>query len=103
MTVRNTAMAPVSQSVTDVPGWNLAFYDEFMTPIARGSFATASVGRYFVYPSPWKDTSGNGTYSPEIIAVQDGVLDVAIGTVGDVHKVAAFSPLPAGRPHRVAT
>jgi hypothetical protein len=84
-------------SFTDLPGWNLVFADEFDTAIARGSFAAATAGRYFVFPNSWKDTSRNGTYSPEIIAVQNGILDIAIGTVNGVHKVAGFSPLPAGR------
>jgi len=81
---------------TDRPGWDLRFSDEFSTNIARGSFVNATKGRYYAYPNTWRDTSGNGTYSPEIIAVQNGVLDMAVGTVNGVHKVAAFRPLPAG-------
>lgn len=79
---------------TTLPGWNLVFSDDFTTPIARGSFASSTAGRYFLYTG--KDTSGNGTYSPDIIAVQNGVLDVAIGTVNGVHKVAGFGPLIGG-------
>jgi hypothetical protein len=85
----STAAPPASTS------WKLVFSDEFTNPIARGSFASATAGRYYVSKG-WKDSSGNGTYSPEIIAVQNGMLDIAIGTYSGVRKVASFSPIPPG-------
>jgi hypothetical protein len=81
---------------TDLPGWKLVFADEFNTDIPRGSFVGATAGRYLVFKKGWKDTSRNGTYSPEIIAVQNGVLDIAMGNVNGVRKVAAMTALPAG-------
>jgi cell division septation protein DedD len=90
--------APTSTTgaFTNLPGWKLVFSDEFSTNIARGSFKSATAGRYFVFPNTWRDTSGNGVYSPEIIAVQNGMLDIHVQTVNGVHKVATISPLPAG-------
>ena len=79
----------------DLPGWKLVFADEFTTPIARGSFEAATAGKYYVSKG-WRDTSGNGTYAPEIIAVENGMLDIAMGTYNGVIKVASFSPVPPG-------
>jgi hypothetical protein len=96
VTPRSTTTSGSTGGFTDLTGWKLVFSDEFSTNIARGSFKSATAGRYFVFPNTWRDTSGNGVYSPEIIAVQNGMLDIEIKTVNGVHKVATISPLPAG-------
>ncbi|OGO54941.1 MAG: hypothetical protein A2V85_11190 [Chloroflexi bacterium RBG_16_72_14] len=77
---------------TSLPGWNLVFTDDFTTNVALGSFPSAVSTKWSAYPSPWKDTSRNGTYSPEIVSFQNGVMDIWLHTENGVHKVAA--PLP---------
>ena len=91
----STESPPPGAPFADLPGWKLAFSDEFSTAIPRGSFEAESAGRYYLSKG-WRDTSGNGLYDPRIIAVQNGMLDIAMGTYDGTIKVASFSPLPNG-------
>jgi hypothetical protein len=77
---------------TDLPGWRLTFNDDFNQNVSRGSFPSAVSSKWSAYPSPWKDTSRNGTYSPEIVSQANGLLDVWLHTENGVHKVAALMP-----------
>ena len=80
-------VADLQARVSALEGSTLAFSDDF---------AAWDPSRYFVYPSTWRDTSGNGTYSPDIISASGGLLNIAIRTENGVRKVAAFCPLPSG-------
>lgn len=105
-----TRVAALESSQIPVPtpspsGWTLAFEDTFNDrTTARGHFLDGSPdayhtadGRYAVYKWGWTDTSGNGSYSPGIIEVANGLLDAYIHTPSDgKHHVAAFTALPSG-------
>jgi beta-glucanase (GH16 family) len=87
----------VSVPIGNLPGWRQIFTDEFTTNVALGSFPDAVSGKWGAYPSPWKDTSGNGVYSPkEVVSVTNGVLTEDIHTSNGVHKVAALTPKVPG-------
>lgn len=49
---------------TDVPGWTLAFTDDFTTDVALGSFPAAVSGKWNAFPLGYTDTSGQGAYNP---------------------------------------
>ena len=76
----------------DLPGWKLAFSDDFNQAVAAGRFPSDVSSRWSAYPYGWKDTSGNGTYDPSIVSVHDGMLDAHIRTTNGVRRVAAFTP-----------
>lgn len=80
---------PITTIPGDLPGWRRVFVDDFLTNCAEGQFLTAYGSRWGAYPNTWKDTSKNGTYSPEIISVHDSCLDIHLQTVNGVIKVAA--------------
>ena len=81
-------------------GWRQVFSDDFTTDVPLGSFPAAVSSRWWAYPSPWKDTTGNGTYSPQEISVHDGVLDMYLHTEAGVHMVAAPLPIVQPGPNR---
>jgi Glycosyl hydrolases family 16 len=79
--------------VGDLPGWRQIFTDDFTTDVPLGSFPAAVSSKWTAYPSPWKDTSKFGTYSPtKVISVHDGILDKNIHTENGVAMVAAIQP-----------
>lgn len=81
----------------NLPGWRLTFSDDFTTNVASGRWPSAVSSRWSAYGPGWKDTSGHGVYSPDIITQHDGLLDAYLHTSGGVHKVAAMVPiLPSG-------
>lgn len=81
---------------TNLAGWRLVFNDDFTTPVALGQFPAAVSTKWTAYPSPWKDTSRNGTYSPQIVSVQNSIMDIYLHTEAGVHMVAAPVPLIPG-------
>lgn len=75
------------------PGWRRVFADDFLTDVAQGGFASSSYQqRWGWYPKPWRDTSGNGAYNPDIISVSGGVLSKNLRTIGGQPQVAAIVP-----------
>ena len=77
----------------NLAGWRATFRDDFNTNVARGSFPDAVSGKWGAYPSPWRDTSGHGVYSPkDVVSIANGVLTEDLHTSGGVHKVAALLP-----------
>ena len=103
--------------VGDITGWHQVFADDFSTdpsvPVGGFSGCTdaanlmssncsglpASVAaKWWAYPDGWKDTSGNGVYSPsQVVSIQNGVLNYYMHTSGGVHMVAALEPkIPGG-------
>ena len=59
----------------NLPGWRQIFRDDFTTNVPRGSFPAAVSDKWGAYPSPWRDTSGHGVYSPkDVVSIADGVL-----------------------------
>jgi hypothetical protein len=89
-------------SGTDAPignltGWRQIFVDDFNTNVPRGSFPDAVSNKWGAYPSPWRDTSGQGVYSPkDVVSIANGVLTKDLHTAGGVHKVAALTPKVPG-------
>ena len=88
-----------SMPADDVPGWTLTFADDFNTPVRLGTFPDAVSSRWDAYPEPWRDTSGNGLYSPErTVSISDSTMDIWLHTEGGQHLVAAPMPkLPGGK------
>jgi hypothetical protein len=85
--------------VGNLPGWRQTFTDDFTTGVRGGDFPDAVSSKWDAYPSPWKDTTGNGTYSPErVVSITDGMLDQHIRTVGGTSLVAALLPKIPGLP-----
>jgi hypothetical protein len=103
--------------IGDLPGWHQVFADDFSAdpsvPVGRFSRCTharslmrsncwrlpASVrAKWWAYPDGWKDTRGNGVYSPsKVVSIQNGVLNYYIHSVNGVHMVAALEPkIPGG-------
>lgn len=85
--------------VGDLPCWRQTFVDDFSTDIALGTFPQAAENTWRVYPSPWTDTTGFGTYSPEkVVSVEGGVLNKHIRTESGTPLVAAIIPkLPGSK------
>ena len=79
-------------STGDLPGWKLAFSDDFNRTVPEGRFPTDVASSWYAYDYGWKDTSRNGTYDHSIVSMHDGVLDTHIRTTAGVHRVAAFGP-----------
>jgi hypothetical protein len=79
---------------SNLPGWRLIFNDDFTTPVALGQFPAAVSTKWGAYPSPWRDSSKNGTYSPQIVSWHDSVMDIWLHTENGVHMVAAPLPKP---------
>jgi beta-glucanase (GH16 family) len=81
----------------DLTGWHQVFTDDFTTNVPLGSFPSAVSAKWYAYPSPWTDTSGNGTYDPQkVVSVHDGVMDLWLHSENGVHYVAA--PVPIVQP-----
>ena len=90
-----TAAAPPSgedMPVGDLPGWKQIFTDDFTTDVPLGSFPAAVSSKWGAYPSPWKDTSGNGTYSPAVVSIGGGIMNSDIHTADGVSMVTALKP-----------
>ncbi|MBI1375893.1 MAG: family 16 glycosylhydrolase [Frankiales bacterium] len=81
----------------DLPGWHQVFADDFTTDAPLGSFLSVYGAGWSAYPSPWRDTSGNGVYDPaRTLSVRGGALDIHLHTENGTHYVAAPTPrLPA--------
>lgn len=81
--------------IGDLPGWRQVFTDDFTQDIPLGQFTSATQGHWKPYPSPWRDTSGNGMYAPEaVVSVSGGVLDKYLHTRADgTAMVAAIQPM----------
>ena len=91
----STATAPSGENmpVGDLPGWKQIFTDDFTTNVPLGSFPAAVSSKWGAYLSPWKDTSGNGTYSPGVVSVSGGLINSDIHTTNGVSMVTAFSAI----------
>jgi hypothetical protein len=77
----------------DLPGWQQTFTDDFTRDVPLGDFPAAVADRWGAYPSPWRDSTRHGVYSPaDVVSVRDGVLREHIHTDAGRHKVAALLP-----------
>lgn len=94
-----TARLATSMPADDLPGWSMTFADDFDTPVRLGTFPGAVTSRWDAYPEPWRDTSGNGLYSPQrTVSIADSTMDIWLHTEGGQHLVAAPMPkLPGGK------
>jgi hypothetical protein len=78
---------------TDLPGWKIAFTDNFNTNIPLGKFPSSVSNRYFAYPYPWRDTSKRGYYNPERTTyVENGRLIQWLHNENGQNLVSAFTP-----------
>jgi hypothetical protein len=60
-------------------------------------FNSLDLSRYVFYPSPWKDTSGRGTYAGSSrSSVANGILNVSLGVDATGPRSTAFIPLLPG-------
>jgi hypothetical protein len=87
----------VAMPVGDLTGWRQIFTDNFATDVPLGSFPAAVSSKWGAYPSPWKDTSKNGSYWPEKgISVHGGEMDIWLHTetVNGVVQHIVQSPHP---------
>ena len=92
-----TAPSGESMPVGNLPGWRQTFTDDFNINVALGSFPEAVASKWGAYPSPWKDTTGYGTYSPhKVVSISGGVLNEKIHTENGVPLVAAILPKVPG-------
>jgi hypothetical protein len=86
-------VSPDAMPTGNLPGWTQIFADDFTTPAPLGSFLSSYGSSWGAYPSPWKDTSGNGVYSPgKTMSAAGGMLDLWVHTESGVHYVAAPQP-----------
>lgn len=78
----------------DVDGWRQTFAEDFTSgDVARGSWPGAYGRTWSAYPEPWRDTSGNGVYSPaRVLSVTGGVLDLYLHSENGQPYVAAPEP-----------
>ena len=77
----------------DLPGWRQVFLEDFAEPAPRGEFLEIYKDRWGAYKEGWKDTSGNGTYSPSrVLSVKDGNLDFLLHSEDTKSFVAAPFP-----------
>ena len=84
-------------TIGDLPGWHQVFADDFTKDVPLGKFPSAASQQWGAYPSPWKDSTRHGTYSPlDVVSVANGVLNKRIHTTGSTHKIAALLPKVAG-------
>lgn len=80
---------------SSLPGWALAYSEDFTTAFAAGAVSSAGVfpvayPKLAAYQSGWQDTSKKGVYSPQLLSVHDSFLDIPILTTSDgVHHVNA--------------
>ena len=97
--VRSTppSVSGEAMPVGDLAGWRQVFTDDFSSDVAVGDFPAQVTSNWRAYPSPAKDTSGHGTYSPQqVVSVSGGVLTNFIHTDNGGPKVAAIIPKLAG-------
>lgn len=97
----------VPMPVGDLPGWHQIFADDFRTDVPVGGFSGCDNGtvrtcaglpaavqaKWWAYPDGWKDTSGQGTYTPsKTISISGGEMHLHMYTAGGTTMVAA--PVP---------
>lgn len=78
----------------DLPGWRQTFREDFTAgDVPLGGWPGQYGERWGAYPEPWRDTSGNGVYSPErVLSVKHGLLDMYLHTEDGQPYVAAPEP-----------
>lgn len=93
----DAARIPQSVPLGNLPGWRQTFAEDFNTNVSLGNFPSAVSGKWGAYPSPWKDTSGYGTYTPgKVVSISNGILNEYIHTENGVHMTAALLPKVPG-------
>jgi hypothetical protein len=86
-----------SMPLGDLPGWRQIFRDDFTTDVPLGQFPTAVKTSWGAYPSPWRDTSKKGLYSPDkVVSIDNGVLNKRLHVVNGQPLVAALTPKVPG-------
>ena len=92
----SAAPPPLDNRWTDRPGWRLLFADAFDQTVPEGQFPEAVGTTWAAYPDTWRDTSGNGHYSPDIVSIHDGVMNIHLRTEDGITRSAAPVPLIPG-------
>ena len=88
-------LSPSGPSVPtdDLDGWRHVFADDFATNVPTGEFPAKVSKDWDAYPSPWKDTSKKGTYSPKkVVSINNGVMTKFLRTQNGTPLVAAVTP-----------
>jgi hypothetical protein len=79
--------------VGDLPGWTQIWTEDFTRDAALGSFLSVYSDTMGAYPSPWPDTSGNGTYDPaRTLSAANSMLDIYLHSSGGTTYVSAPQP-----------
>lgn len=93
-TGRSTTSPSGDAPAGDLPGWRQTFREDFTSgDVPLGSWPGPYGDRWTAYPEPWRDTSGNGMYSPQrVLSVKHGVLDMYLHTDEGQAYVAAPEP-----------
>ncbi len=81
--------------VGDLPHFKQVFTDDFNTDLARGSFPGGYESKWASYTG-FADTLGGGTYNRDIIAMDNGVMDLHLHQADGKGQVAAPVPLVDG-------
>lgn len=106
-----TALAALADRITALEAWaaqaptptpqpepeptGLIIDEHFLTNAPEGEFFNAYPSFGF-YPSPWPDTSRNGTYAPDLISASDGLMRIRMRATSDRTYVAAVLPIIPG-------
>lgn len=90
--VDSTAPSGQAMPKGDLPGWRQTFTEDFTTNVAMGGFPGPYAHRWDAY-NGFKDSSGNGRYSRNIISTHGGMLDMYLHTENGIHLGAAPIPL----------
>jgi len=77
---------------TNYPNFQLIFDEQFTTNCAEGQFLSVYGQKWRAYPQGWFDTSKKGAYNPNIISVNNGVMNMRLHTANGRPQVAAPEP-----------
>jgi hypothetical protein len=76
--------------------WAPLFEENFETDVVEGGFLGVYGNRWTAYTKGWKDTSKKGSYNPDILRVEKGILRMRLHTLNGVPQVAC--PVPRINP-----
>lgn len=81
-TIPTIELSPTNPNTNDLPGWKYIFGDSFETNAASGQFLN-KYQNWGAYDTGWQDTSRRGMYDTNQLSVQNGVMNIAMGTGAD--------------------
>lgn len=99
---------------SDLTGWDLIFSDDFLIPVAEGTWTGCVAGedpidnacsglptgvmeKWFSFSDGWVDSQGGGIFRPsEVNSIHDHMLHARLHNSGGEDKVTAFEPRITG-------